>query len=36
MKNLRNEQVISMKTTICSHTPASKMNYNFSLKFLLQ
>lgn len=36
MKNLRNKQVISMKTTISSHTPATKMIYNLSLKSLLQ
>lgn len=34
MKNLRNKQVISMETTICSHTPATKMVYNLSLKSL--
>lgn len=34
MKNLRNKQVISMKTTICSNTPATKMVYNLSLKSL--
>lgn len=34
MKNIRNKQVISMKTTICSHTPATKMVYNLSLKSL--
>lgn len=36
MKNPRNEQVISMKTTISSHTPPTKMVYNLSLKYRLQ